>query len=95
MNTALPASLLVHQYLDASTGNLPEAEAKALDPWVTVTPHEWGWWVWVRPENDMNTIPQDLPALTAIMALARNLGCRWINFDAEAEAIEGFPYWEW
>lgn len=87
----------IFNYLDLSTGHLPKNEADALltHDWLVVTTHEWGWWVWIRPANDMNTIQDDLPALANVMAFAKERGCRWINFDSDAAAVEGLPYWEW
>lgn len=91
------ADKLVHKYLDVSTGCLPEAEFNALTTheWVVTEPTQYGAWVWVRPANDMDTIPTDLPHLTRLMDVARELGCRWILLDSDAYAVEGLPFFEW
>jgi len=81
----------VYSYLDATAMHLPEGDS------LVYTNHDFGWWVyvWSEDEGEGEEIVRDraanFPALCAVVAHARSLGCRWINFDSDAEAVEGLP----
>lgn len=94
----------VKQYLDASTGHLPEGERRMLADEAEaieadsltrsggmprVIAHRWGWWVNVQ--HDDPDRPKDMPALCAVLDFARKHECWWINFDADAEVVDGLP----
>lgn len=90
----------VHQFLDASTGHLPEAERAGLESGELLdnkTPrvitHTYGWWVNVPDEIDEDDFA-DAPALLAAVRFAANLGCWWINFDADAAHVDGLTLYE-
>lgn len=88
----------VRTYLDVSTMHIPEDEAQALDlddaACVVYTKHDAGYWVWVWPvEDDGGEIDCDrvtkFPGLSAVVAVARELGCEWINFDCDSRLCVG------
>ncbi len=85
----------VRKYLDASTGNLPHDEFTEMEKRTIVQQHPYGTWVWVRPVDEMQELPEKFPYLAAIMALAREHGCTWINFDQDADPLEGMPRFDW
>jgi hypothetical protein len=90
----------VCKYLDVSTGNLPQKEFDALG-WhekVIMVEHPYGCWVLVPPDDDgdsTHTVLDDLPTLATLFDAARELSCRWINFDADAPLLEGFQTFDW
>jgi len=47
-----------------------------------------GYRVWVGCENP----PTELKP---IIQVAKQLGCRWIEFDRDAEKYKALPSWEW
>lgn len=91
----------VFKYLDASTGNLPAEVFHAIQDGehdkVILTRHNHGAWVWVPPDDgdEVHDVSQELPALDAIYKVARSLDCRWINFDQDAEPLDGLPFFDW
>jgi hypothetical protein len=102
-NGSKPAVEMVRKYLDCSTGCLPEDEFERIDNdsddlGFLVRQHDYGVEVFVSPEEDLIArlhIRDNFPVLADIMLLARKLGCTWINFDQDAEAIDGLPYFDW
>jgi hypothetical protein len=99
--TAAPAN--VKQYLDVSTSHVTEAECKDIKggPVVVAVEHGYGWWIHVPSEEDMAEQVADLTgdvdytALIALLDRARELGCSWINLDADAEQLDGLPTFDW
>jgi hypothetical protein len=85
----------VRKYLDASTGNLPHDEFIEMENHTIVRQHPYGSWVWVRPADDMGNLPDEFPNLAAIMAVAREHDCSWINFDQDADPLDGMPLFDW
>jgi len=104
-NGSKPAIELVHKYLDCSTACLPHEEFVRLDSCsgsgqlgFTVCGYDYGVEVLVPSEDDITCrfhIRDQFPALADIMQLARKLGCTWINFDQDGEAIDELPYFGW
>lgn len=98
----------VKRYLDLSTGHLSEGEALVVldrsgtSP-VIRTAHAYGAWVHVANIEDMcieelaeyEIELEDYPALRACIVKARELGCTWINFDSDADRINGLPTHDW
>lgn len=94
---------LVFNYLDVSTGNLTEEEFRVVERGrdaggVIGDPHEYGAWVYVPAGDDEDAPANDAskyPNIAAIVSLARDLGCRWVNFDQDADFLDGFPSFDW
>lgn len=79
-----------------STAHLPETVFKALekeadrDTFVSRSiPHEYGVIVYANEPRE------SAPELAAIITHAQLLGCSWINFDRDADTIDGLPTWSW
>lgn len=95
-------------YLDLSTAHLPASDLRVLSTpnaygpgCPIVRPHEYGAWVHVRhddgeaqAEREALTREGLTPALAAILAHARRLGCYWVNLDRDAETVPGLPTFE-
>lgn len=72
------------------------------EPWIVV-PHGYGAWVHVDP--DPGAIDEFIEAddefahrwasMIECMRAALALGCLWINFDADADRMEGLPVYDW
>lgn len=96
----------VHQFLDASSTHLPEAERELLEErggagegWPRVVPHEYGWWVNVQADEDYADethagLVDEAPALVAALKFAQTPECWWINFDSDASEIAGLEVYE-
>lgn len=93
----------VRRFLDLSTGHLRIETRERMDRGgefgddvvLIFDPHgdqgQYGWWLWAgrRGQDDM---VEKLPAdLRAVVEHARNLGCDWICFDRDAEAVAELP----
>lgn len=83
---------MIEQMLALSTAHMPNqapdfGELRALDD-------EYGIIVFVYSveEHDGQDVPQ---WLQPIMKYARDKGCRYIYFDRDVPAIEGFETWDW
>ena len=35
------------------------------------------------------------PELITVIQYAKSVGCLWINFDRDADTIDGLPTWSW
>lgn len=88
----------VSRYLDCSTGHLSAAEADRLrtgdHDHPVVIDHEYGWWVWVPPTEDITveddrTFRAEFPTLAAILDRARRSGCRYVCLDADGDKLTG------
>ena len=104
-------SLPISQYLDISTGHLPEQEMMLLNDATDseheptslptrVVPHAYGAWVWVQFDDahEQDAAFDDdgrLPNLLRMVRFARSHQCHWINFDRDAVVVDELPSWEW
>lgn len=88
MTVAYPLRL----FLDCSTSHLsPAARAYVDRTDVVSSPTPYGWFVWASEEPG-DDVP---PELVAIMNHARSLGAEYINFDADADEIDGLATFDW
>lgn len=89
----------VRKFLDVSTANLTEDEAALVGDTENIiySVHSHGMWVWVAPDDvhDKGIAERGYPNLVAVMKVARELDCPWINFDADAETLDGLPTFDW
>jgi len=89
----------IGKFLDASTEHLSRVERDELeagldDSTPRVIPHEHGWWIHVPvAECDCKAV-EHMPALTAALRAAKKLDCWWINFDADADQVDGLEVYE-
>lgn len=74
-----------------STAHLPYAIAQVMDrgeiDWVYQT-FGYGYRIW----TDSPGLPMEIKP---IVHRARDMNCRWIEFDMDADEVEGFQTWEW
>jgi len=88
MTVAYPLRL----FLDCSTAHLsPAARAYVDRTDVVASPTPYGWFVWASEEPG-DGVPSDL---MAIMAHARSLGAEYVNFDCDADEIDGLQTFDW
>lgn len=97
--------------LELSTGHVTKATAEWLDEqgelaardprvvgrWADIhmARHVYGWFVWVG-QDPPEEVPEDLPVdLEVCAAYARQQGCSWLLFDADAELIPELPKFNW
>lgn len=95
----LPADIAV-----SGASKYPDGEAR-MDSLSSMT-GRYGWLVWAgqntaeegdRPEPP---VPEDddlaaLQVLHAVLTFARSIGCTFVRFDADADAIDALPVFEW
>ncbi len=83
----------IRKYLDISTAHIPTDERKHVLDCTLSTKHDFGFWVWVPTDDNfgMEDIVAECPSVAAVIAVARELGCTWINFDADADTLDGLP----
>lgn len=93
---------MVYTYLDVSNGNLPQDEFERMLEATTKGviighEHEFGAWVYVNADEEGIAWMDggEFPHLVEIIKLARDLSCRWVCFDADADFLDGFPSFEW
>jgi len=89
----------VKKYLDLSTAHIPNEDREILDgkkgAWI-VTPHRYGWWVYVPLDSSANpTTAGFSPAFCSLIGVAIDNGCRWINFDQDASIDPKLPVFDW
>lgn len=93
---------MIAKYLDASIGHLPAvervilAEGGPFDGGPRVIQHDYGWWVNV-PEfrtDFEDEWTNETPVLATVLRFAREHDCNWVNFDADAEQINGLTFYE-
>ncbi len=96
----------VFQYLDLSTAHMTEADSRILETaaeiGVRVILHDYGWWIHV-PEAGSEAEEADTEmkaagmsdAFRAVIDSARYRGCRWVNFDQDADEDDDLPVSEW
>ncbi len=97
----------VCSYLDVSTGHITELEMLRLSAGGVsdlsvprVIPHEYGAWVHVRCSEveDDDVCREDALLgvnVAVVLRRARELGCSWVNFDRDAEPLDGLPTFDW
>jgi hypothetical protein len=68
------------------------AKGRAEELEIRSIPHEYGFICYVDPICDNGPVPEDM---LPVLALARECGCVWVNFDQDAGALEGVPEFEW
>lgn len=88
----------IEPMLVLSTSHLPKLQmddlARLSREEVHVTrsiPHEYGVIIFVS-ETVYSARTKELQAVTDY---AQKIGCSWINFDRDADTIDGLPTWEW
>jgi len=94
--------MTIEKVLELSTGHLPEEAWDVLPgmDWPRMLLDEFGGFFWAPPLTDdldaMGYLPPKYPAeLMRVLRYARSKGCRWVNFDRDADRIPDLPYWEW
>src|SRR5690606_27474651 len=83
--------------LIATTGHVTREEAKVLDE-AGYSRGEYGWLLYVSGIEDLPVIPEiESPSegLAGAIARARELGCRYLLLDRDADALEGVPVYDW
>lgn len=81
----------VYKCLDASAAHVPPDERERMIGVFNVSEYEEGWWLWVHPAEDLPDDAENFPAVLALLAVARDLGCRWVNLDVDGDVLEGLP----
>lgn len=92
--------MAVYKYLDCSTAHVSFQEKTLLENHVLpfkVMDHDYGWWLNVQPfvEEDEEELHKRAPNIMRLIKHALELDCNWINLDADAEELEGFPTFDW
>jgi hypothetical protein len=94
---AFSGHVALRTYLDVSVAHLSKAEADALscgDLGVAVAPQPHGWWVHVAEHDPDDGSLADMPNLTAVLNLARDLGATWVKFDTDSPGLD-LPTFNW
>lgn len=86
----LPKSDAVKNMLDLSTAHMPGQDAKFGE--LRVVKHEFGWIVFVGQDESLLDEPR---WIIPIMDFAREHECILVNFDQDADVVDGLPTWEW
>ena len=84
----------VENMLDLSTGHMPATSPA----WggLRVVEHAYGWIVFVLDDLSAQEAEAVAPEwIRPVMAYAREHTCILINFDRDAEHVDGLPTWEW
>jgi len=83
-----------------STANMPEGLAKILDsgtdmPFIYESV-EYGYRIWV-PSDDIEDYYKDHwpEEIRPLMVQAFKEGCKWVNFDCDADIDYRFKVWKW
>lgn len=100
---AEPPDGLVRRLLDLSTAHLPQKTCNYLSEFEGVIAYpkrtetaDFGWWLWVPEDPQEHASTYHYPAaILTIQLYARSLGCDWVMFDRDADAIDELPRWEW
>jgi len=98
----------IEKFLDISTGHLPVKDRERLGALTNRTlpfrvfTHEYGWNVWLNGDDER--LEHNIEALEEVYGLTDALGhvlryakhheCWMVNFDRDAERIEGLAYWD-
>ena len=98
----------IQKFLDLSTGHLPVTDRERLNLLASrnlpfrVFGHEYGWNVWLCGEGkqfDQNIEALEeaygfTDALGRVLRCAKHYECDMVNFDRDAERIDGLAYWD-
>lgn len=79
----------VEKMLVLSTSHMPETEPDFGG--TRAEPHQYGYIIFLMSADSTT----DAAWLQPIIDRAYELGCRYINFDADADQLDGFPSWDW
>jgi hypothetical protein len=88
----------VQLFLDLSTGHISYSDWKILQDWdedsyLRVLHHEYGLIMWVPQRDfDQGRLPS---SVRDVVSYAQANSCWLINFDQDAEVINGLNYYEW
>ena len=98
----------IQKFLDLSTGHLPVSDRERLNLLASrdlpfrVFDHKYGWNIWLNGEGKQ--FDQNIKALEEVYGFTDALGhvlryakhhdCWMVNFDRDAERIEGLAYWD-
>jgi len=86
----------VQLYLDLSTGHVSYEDWLKMKEWngpIRVRHHRYGLIMWVSDDREeFNDLPETIRQI-AIYAKAN--GCWLINFDQDAQIINGLDYYDW
>lgn len=99
----------VDRVLVISTGHVSEQTAKWLSAAPSAAPERppvmyweegrcwrWiGWQVWVPDTREDDSSPAQYADLSAVLDFARDLGCRWVRFDCDADVLPELPKFNW
>lgn len=89
----------VLNYLDLATGHVSEStmdwlnKAPCVSPAMTIAPYEYGAFVSV-PDAPLEhaDLPEDL---RDVLSFARDNGCVVVRLDADGDAVDGLPWFDW
>jgi hypothetical protein len=99
----------VYKYFDVSWKHITEADEKKLQDIVhdkyislmlTVDPQPFGYWIHVSDEitdDYLNAVASEgfSNAILAILKIASNLGCMWINLDCDGTEYPSLNSYDW
>lgn len=60
--------------------------------WLVGSPGLYGWWIWADIEDGLDELPS---CLRECLKLAREAGCRWIQFDCDVAPVAELTQYEW
>ena len=96
----------IRKFLDLSTGHLPKEDRLLIDlhrpnlPFRVVN-NEYGWSMWLMEPDVMDDVIEELEnkfkltdALGHVLRYAIKYDCAMVNFDRDAERIDGLGYFE-
>jgi hypothetical protein len=90
--------------LEISTGHVTNEtcngwiKANLEDGFPRAVQTEFGWFIytgWVAEDEEddpMQRFPEDL---RCVVTFARNLNCRWLHLDCDADTIDKLPLYKW
>lgn len=82
---------MIEPMLVVSTAHVPEAFSKVAQHAARFT-RDTGWIFHTWQADPMHGLP---PEVRAILDFAKGKGCQWVMFDADAEALDLWPTFEW
>jgi hypothetical protein len=97
-----PADAVIRTFLNLSTAHLPPylGTPGGLDTTAGVIAYatDNGFLLWVPDDPDESAQATTDPVPDAVLAIqryARQLGCDYVLFDADAEQVAALPTWDW